>query len=251
MWQPVLRSHAPDDDRDRFVIAPHHSDRLRRPDVGGTADERFQQALIWNIFRTLELLTPSFWLRRFHIRLTGEPSVVPPQIARVHLWERLPLPPIQRIDGERPDVVADVVIETEHAVWTLIADSARNDLSDSYLTAAVVDAGAWFAGARQHFCGVLECRAVNTSLGSVLRNRYSRSRDSGRLRSATRGPATPSRVQWGVIQWSELTSLLQDCCDTANLPPVERALAQNAAEWLTRVGVGPDVDDLQPLGISG
>jgi hypothetical protein len=234
MWPRVLRSHAPDDDRDRFVIAPHHPDRLRRPIVIGTADERFQQALIWNIFRTLELLTPSFWLRRFHIRLTGEPSLVPPQIARVPLWEHLPLPPIQRIDGERPDVVADVVIETEHAVWTLIADSARNDLSDSHLTAAVVDAGAWFAGARQHFCGVLECRAVNTSFGSVLRNRYSRSRDSGRLRSATRGPATPSRVQWGVIQWSELTALLQDCCDAANLPPVERALAQNAVEWVGR-----------------
>ena len=146
MWQRVLRSHGPDDDRDRFVIAPHHPDRLRRPIVIGTADERFQQALIWNIFRT----------------------------------------------------------------------------------------GAWFAGARQHFCGVLECRAVNTSFGSVLRNRYARSRDSGRLRSATRGPATPSRVQWGVIQWSELTALLQDCCDAANLPPVERALAQNAVEWVGR-----------------
>lgn len=120
-----------------------------------------------HIFRTLELLTPSFWLRRFHIRLTGEPSLLPPQVARVHLWERLPLPPIQRIDGERPDIVPDVVIDTEHAVWTLIAESARNDLTDSHSMAAVVDAGAWFAGARQHFVGVLECSAVKTSLGSV------------------------------------------------------------------------------------
>ena len=53
------------------------------------------------------------------------------------------------------------------AVWTLIAESARNDLTDSHSMAAVVDAGAWFAGARQHFFGVLECSAVKTSLGSV------------------------------------------------------------------------------------
>ena len=82
--------------------------------------------------------------------------MVPPQIARVHLWERLPLPPIQRIDGERPDVVADVVIETEHAVWTLIAESARNDLTDSRSMAAVVDAGAWFGAALARALGVAE-----------------------------------------------------------------------------------------------
>jgi len=171
--------------------------------------------------------------------------LVPPQIARVHLWERLPLPPIQRIDGERPDVVADVVIETEHVVWTLLAESARNDLIHSHLTAALVDAGAWFAGARQHFCGVLECSTVGTSPGSVLRTRYARSRDSARLRSATRGPATPARVQWGVIRWAELGSVLQDYCDASNLPAIERALARNALDWLIRVGIGPEVDDLQ------
>ena len=73
MWQHVFRSHVTHNDRDRFVIAPHHPDRLQRPVVSlATASaERFQQAVIWNIFRTLEFLTPSFWLRRFHIRLTG------------------------------------------------------------------------------------------------------------------------------------------------------------------------------------
>jgi hypothetical protein len=46
-------------DPDRFVIAQHHPDRLRRPvAVAAVSDERFQQALLWNISRTLELLTP-------------------------------------------------------------------------------------------------------------------------------------------------------------------------------------------------
>ena len=56
---------------DRFVIAPHHPDRLRRPALppGAVLDQRFNQALVWNTFRTLELIAPSFWLRRFHLRL--------------------------------------------------------------------------------------------------------------------------------------------------------------------------------------
>lgn len=239
MWRHVFRPHVAHDDRDRFVIAPHHPDRLRRPlvSLATASDERFQQALVWNIFRTLELLTPSFWLRRFHLRLTGEASLVSPQISRVHLWQHLPLPPIQRIDGERPAVVADVVIETEHAVWTLVAQSSSNDLRDSDQAAAIVDAGAWFAGAREHYCGVIESRATTTSPGAVLQTRYARSRDSTRLRSATRGPATPRRVLWGATRWSALTALLQDCSEAANLPPIERALAQNALAWLTTAGV--------------
>ena len=189
-------------------------------------------------FRTLELVAPSFWLRRFHVRLTGEPSPVPPQIARVHLWQHLSLPPIQRIDGERPNVVADVIIETEHAVWTLVSESAGRDLTDSEAAAATVDAGGWFAGVRQHHCGVIQSGASNLSPGSVLQTRYSRSAESARLRSATRGPAAPTHVRWGGVQWSGLAAL-QDCCEAENLPPIERALARNALRWLTSVGIDP------------
>ena len=148
-------------------------------------------------------------------------------------------PPIQRIDGERPDLVADVVIETEHSVWTLVAVAARDSVLDSEKAAVVVDAGAWFAGARQHYCGVIELTATSPRQGPVLQTRYSRSRDSARLRSATRGPSAPTHVQWGAIQWSELTALLRDCCQAADLQPIERALAQNALDWLTTVGVHP------------
>jgi hypothetical protein len=252
MRQPVFRSAVTHDDRDLFVIAPHHPDRLRRPAVslGATADERFQQALAWNIFRTLELVSPSFWLRRFHIRLTGEPTVAAPQVARVHLWRDLPLPPIQRIDGKRPDVVADVVIETEHAVWTLVSDSVRGDLRDSEQLAAVVDAGAWFAGARQHSCGVIESGVADVLLRAVLQSRYSRSRESAPLQSATRGPARPTQARWGAIRWPELAAVLQDCGEAANLAAIERALAGNALEWLRRVGVHPDEFDGVPRGLS-
>jgi hypothetical protein len=246
MWPHLRPRVAPDD---RFVIAAHHPDRLRRPATSPatTVDDRMQQALIWNVFRTLELLTPSFWLRRFHIRLTGEPSVVPPQIVGVHLWQHLPLPPIQRIDGERPDIVADVVIETEHAVWTLIAQPG---VTDGDRTAAIADAGAWFAGMRHHYCGVLEACDPNTPMGPILRERYSRSRESARLRSATRGPATPAHVHWGAIRWSQLAALLQDCSEAVSLPPVERALARNSLEWLIRVGVDPETADVSAQPVS-
>ena len=227
--------------QDQFVISPHHPDRLRRPSPRGAAAgrDRFQQALTWNVFRTLELVAPAYWLRRLHTRLTGQPSLVPPQIVDVHLWRALPLPPILQIDGARPDVTVDVIIETEHDVWTLIVPR-HGEVPDIQERAThVIDAGGWLAGARPHHCGVIESDTDNTMAGSLLKSRYARSRDRAAPRSATRGPAAPIAITWGVIPWSDLAAILHECSEAGNLPPIERAPARNATDWLGAVGVEP------------
>jgi hypothetical protein len=235
-----MRSRPVPDGRDRIIIAPHHPDRLRRPRPRpGAADaDRFLRALTWNVFRTLELLTPAFWLRRFHVRLTGESSSAAPQIARVSLWQPLPLPPIQRIDGASADVSVDVVIETEHALWTIIVGGVDTDWSEGDERAArVVDAGAWRAGARDHYCGIIEPETSGASMGGVLARRYARSRDSVALRSSTRGPAAPALKGFGAVPWTDVAAILRDCAEAESLPPIERALAQNAMAWLEDVGI--------------
>ena len=217
----------------QLVIAPHHPDRLGRPAARpGTIDrERFLQAVTWNVFRTLELLPPTFWLRRFQARLTGDPSVMAAQLLRVSLWRPMPLPPIQRIDGARTDVVADVLIETEHAVWTLIA-TGQDDHVDDERIAQLIDAGAWLAGARQYYCGVIEADTTTDSIGRIVETRYSRSRHSVGLRSATHGPSRPTLAGLGAIRWADLAAILQECHDADSLSAVERALAHNAVAWL-------------------
>jgi hypothetical protein len=238
MWRHALRPRRADE-RDRLVITPHHPDRLRRPQVSvaGSFDDRLEQALLWNVFRTLELITPSFWLRRLHARLTGEPPPVPAHIARVRLWPHLPLPPMQCLDGHRADVIVDVVIETEHAVWTLVLEARHDDLADGEHAAAVVDAGAWFAAPRAHYCGVIEGSGGDGLRAAVLQRRFARSRESVRLQSATRGAAAPARATWGALSWPDLAAVLRDCCEATSLPPVERMLARHAVTWLRDVGV--------------
>jgi hypothetical protein len=194
MLPSLLRPRVAVDSREEFVIAPHHPDRLRRPAprLGAITNERFQQTLTWNVFRTLELLVPAFWLRRFHQRLTGDPSAVPTQVLRASLWQPLPLPPIQRIDGSRPDVVVDVIVETEHAVWTLIVASRAQAGNVHERMSEVIDAGGWLAGVREHYCGVIEEDTDTRSLGDSLKKRCARSIASVQLRSASRGPAGSS-----------------------------------------------------------
>jgi hypothetical protein len=239
MLVPLFGRRPDDDVRNLFAVTPHHPDRLRRPGASTVTPgaERFAQALTWNIFRTLELIAPAFWLRRLHARLTGGPFPPAPQVAQVSLWRRLPLPPIELIDGARPDVLADVLIETEAAVWTLIVADDREPWKDEHRVADVVDAGTWLAGVREYYAGVIETSTTPTSLGSVLKERYSRSRESVMLRSSSRGPARASMIALGSLQWQDLSAILRECRDAHNLTDIERAIARHALVWLQNAGI--------------
>jgi hypothetical protein len=235
-----LRPRVLADVREEFIIAPHHPDRLKRPAprLGAIADDRFQQTLTWNVFRTLELLAPAFWLRRFHLRMTGDPAAVPAQVLRVALWQSLPLPPIQRIDGARPDVLVDVIVETEHAVWTLITASGAQQSGNVHeRMAEVIDAGGWLAGAREHYCGLIEEDTDTRSIGDSLKKRYARSPASVELRSGSRGPAGPNLKGFGSVRWRDLAAILGDCEEADNLPAIQRALAGSTLMWLQSVGI--------------
>jgi hypothetical protein len=228
------------DARNELVIVPHHPDRLRWPPAHASAlsYERFQQTLTWNVFRTLELLPPAFWLRRLHARLFGHAPSAAPHVVCVHLWRPLQLPLDQRLDGYQPDVTIDVAIETEHALWALmVANNGRHRIEDASgeCLARAIDAVRWRAGSRSSFVGVIETRTSDASVGRILQQRYSRSRASTALRSATRGGVEPSASP-GVIQWSDLASILHDCETAPVLADIERALAANAVRWLTQTG---------------
>jgi hypothetical protein len=136
----------------QLIVCPHHPDLLRRPAprAGDLHADNLEYALTWNVFRTLELLPPAFWLRRLQARLQNAQSLeAAPQIVRVELWRALSLPPAQQlVDPGRAAPVADILIETEHAVWALMVrsdDWLEDHVSGTDPVARLIDAGSWFA----------------------------------------------------------------------------------------------------------
>jgi hypothetical protein len=231
--------------RKQILIAPHHPDSLRRPSprLSAIENDRFGQTLLWNVFRTFELLPPAFWLRRLQARLNMDPAQGAAHTVRVNLWRALPLPLAYHVDGLRPDVVADVVIETEHAVWTLMVYgedlrpiepvSAKGDF-----TSQLVAATSWHAGTRDCYFGVLSSQPRHPGTGAALVERYFRSRDSLRLRSEGRGNALSNVRGIGSICWTDLSAILRDCERADVLTDMERALARSVVTWLGHVGIG-------------
>ena len=231
--------------REQIVIAPHHPDRLRRPlnRPGAIENDRFRQTLLWNIFRTFELLPPAFWLRRLQARLHMDWFPPAAQTVRVDLWRALTLPPNHHLAGARPHIVADVMIETEHAAWTLMLggnasrhidiESARADH-----VALLIDATSWHAGTRDCSFGVISDQSGLQDPAVALVERYIRSKESLRLRSDWRGNLLSNVRGVGSLRWADLAAVLRDCEQADVFTNIERELARNVVTWLERVGIG-------------
>jgi hypothetical protein len=247
MWRNV-KDVVLDDIHEQFVICPHHPDRLRRPSPRPEIlhADTLEHALTWNVFRTLELLPPAFWLRRLQARLQSAQTLdSAPQIVRVELWRALCQPPSQRlIDPHQRDPVADILIETEHAVWTLMVmgDDAswhEGDAGASDPMARLIEAGSWLAGTRDYHFGVVVFEPNRSPITTAMVQRYGRSRNSLTLRSGPRAGAMANVRGVGLTRWTDLAAILQDCEHAQVLSDIERALARNALTWLARVGIVP------------
>lgn len=242
---PPLKNRL-DPDSDFFEIRPHHPDRLRRPAPrpGRVRADVIAHAMTWNIFRALELLPPAFWLRRFAARLQNADNLGPaPVTLGVSLWRTLPPSPPQAIRSESPAVLADVVIETEHVVWTLLttygADVAPSDTDAGSLDpiGRLIDAGSWFAGRRDCYCGLIVRDPSEAARGAALIQRY-----AAKPAAITRGPATGSASHRGargvgIARWDDLVEILEDCATSPVLTDFDRSVARRALKWVEGTGI--------------
>lgn len=146
------------------------------------------------------------------------------------LWRGLALPPTQLLDGAQPQVTADVIIETEHAVWALMMD----DCGDA--AATLIDATSWHAGSRDCSFGVIFSQSRHDA-GVSLVGKYLRSQESLRLRSGSRRNRLSNVRGVGALQWTDLAAILRECEHSDVLSRIERDLARNVVTWLARTGL--------------
>jgi hypothetical protein len=229
--------------RKDLLVTAHHPDRVRWPpaDPRALGADISEQAKLWNVFRALELVSPAFWLRRLHARLTGAPLAPAPQIVQVALWRELMIPPALCLDGAQPPAMIDVWIETEQTVWALllasrIASSRADETPAADAVARAMDASAWHAGGRDPYVGIIE---GTNDIGSRIAARYLRSARSTHMRSAQPPHGRVDARPPGVLHWRDLAEILADCAHAPVLSPLERIVAGHAGRWLEQAGVSP------------
>jgi hypothetical protein len=146
------------------------------------------------------------------------------------------------VNADRAAPVADILIETEHAVWALMVrsdDWLEDHVSGTDPVARLIDAGAWFAGTRDFHFGLVVFDPERAPVATALVRRYGRSKNSLLLRSGSRAGSMVNVRGVGLTRWADLAAILRDCEQSRALSDIERALAQNVLAWLLSAGIVP------------
>jgi hypothetical protein len=195
------------------------------------------------VFRTLELVPPAFWLRRFRARLDVLSSEEPAErTLSIRMWEVLPP---SAADGRREPVTVDALIETDTAAYGVIAAAGSDlDFGDSTLARPdpilrAIDAVSWHAGARDCYVALITADRLETPIAGALIERYRGSRDVLRRRLPHRRDGLMNVRGIGQTTWQEVAGIVQDCAGSDVLTDLERFVASRTGRWLDSMGIHP------------
>jgi hypothetical protein len=228
-----------------FILLGHHPDLSRRPEAkpGHVDAENRRAALTWNVFRTLELIAPTFWLRRFRARLDALTSLEPEgRSLSVRLWALLPTPADRR--NQEP-VCVDAIVETDTTVYGVMTfDGSDLDLADSTVARPdavlrTIDAVSWYAGVRECYIALITSDWSHTPMGSALIERYRGSRDVLRCRLPHRRDGLVNVRGIGRMTWQDVAGIIRDCADSQSLTDLERLAASRTGQWLDSLAIDP------------
>ena len=228
-----------------FILLDHHPDLSRRPAArpGLVEAENRRAALTWNVFRTLELIAPTFWLRRFRARLDALTSLESGgRSLSVRLWADLPTP----ADRWRQNpVCVDALVETETAVYGVMTlDGSDVELGDSTFARPdailrVIDAVSWYAGARDCYVALITSDWSDTPMGGALIERYRGSKDVLLRRLPHRRDGLMNVRGIGRMTWRDVAGIVRDCAESDSLNELERLVAGRTGDWLDSLGIHP------------
>jgi hypothetical protein len=229
-----------------WLVQAHHPDvrRMPAPSPGRVLSDRTCTALVWNTFRTLALIDPSFWLRQLHARLFEfDDRYHPPESLDVRLW--VPVAQAPRCKDRRVSTI-DVLLESEDTWWALltlfetdISLDARDVAGPDPILRAI-DALAWSAGARDLFVGLISSGSSTAPVGTRLMRRYQAS--SHLLEHRRCGASSYRNLRGlGLGTWPTLAAVLDECQRTPALEQPERQAVRRCLEWFGALAVSRDV----------
>lgn len=252
MWTPATRAprstmsktgvRVYDDWRENLIIDCYHPDlaAMRGSKRESLRSENSEDALTWNVFKSLAQVDPAVWLPLLSKRtFRGSQVAAPAQIATVHLWKTVDPPLSLRLHqrDEGPSEI-DVIIETERSVWFIEAKfksdisvgTTNNPTRDQVVRN--LDVGSWYAGVREFYFALLVMDEERTPKGvEVLR------RCVAAVPKLNHRPDGMANIKGlGLLRWSDLAEVL-DTCATDAPRRQERAYAERAVSWLRERGM--------------
>jgi hypothetical protein len=201
-----------------------------------------EDAVTWNVFRSLRQITPAVWLPSLWSRAFPKAVPLTDTLASVKLWVSVP-PPLGLLEsGDEGPSEVDVVIETATWVWFIEA-KYQSDISPRTTTRAGrdqivrnIDVGSYYAGVRQFLFSLLMTSKTRSPIGDKTLTEYS---DHSAVREKLKGhrkDGLRNLAAIGLLKWYDLSEVLRQAGDQAGRED-ERAYASRALTWLRDKGL--------------
>lgn len=234
-----------DDFRDNLIVDRYDNvfASMRGEKINCLRSENSEDALTWNVWRSLQKIDPSLWLPLFFFQTFGQELSEPPRFVTLDLWPTVLPPPALRLfqKDEGPSEI-DVRIETERVVCFVEA-KYKSDISprtknnpDRDQIVRNLDLGSWYAGRRDFFFALLVLDETQSPDGLAVLRRYAESRDAILSRLTHRTDGLENLKGIGQVAWRDMAAILRQCESQAQRDD-EKSAARLAAEWLSSKGV--------------
>lgn len=234
-----------DDFRDNLIIDRYDPvfAAMRGSKLEHLRSQNSEDALTWNVFRSLRQIDPGHWFPRlFWLSFRAECDI-PLDNVCLRLWPSISPPPALRLfQKDEGDSEIDVLLETEYLVW-LIEAKYRSDVRERTTNnpgrdqvLRMIDVGSWYAGTRDFYFSLLVLDEKHTATGVSLINRYTTSQEEMWSQLPHRRDRLSNLRGIGLLKWADLAAILSDCFRSAPRED-EKRCARRALEWLQAKGI--------------
>jgi hypothetical protein len=234
-----------DDFRDNLIIDRYDPVfvGMRASKVKHLRSENSEDAVTWNVFRSLRQIDPGIWLPVLtRLALDTEHSLSTGDVS-VSLWVPVVPPPGLLEEGDEHSSEIDVVIEGPVWAWFIEA-KYRSDIATSTTTRPTrdqvlrnIDVGSYYAGVRDFYFSLLLRDETTSPVGAAAVAEY-RNLSIPRRRLAGHRPDGLANLRAvSLMTWSILANVLRECEGSATRAG-DRYFAERARAWLEEKGLG-------------
>jgi len=201
-----------------------------------------EDAVTWNVFRSLRQIKPEAWLPRLWREAFPLVPCSSDLQAVVRPWKSVP-PPIALLAGGDEGVSEiDVVIEAPTWVWFIEAKRG-SDISTGTTTRPErdqllrnIDVGSYYAGVRKFLFSLLIWSDDRSPEGVKRLREYSDSEIPRNKLREHRPDGLQNLKSVGLLTWAQLGDVLSEAANDASRED-ERAYATRAVAWLKERGL--------------
>ena len=217
---------------DKYDKVFHH---WRQQKLEHLRSENSEDALSWNVFRSLKQIDPSLWLPKLFFNSFQKEFAYSCISIDVLLWEKLNPP--SSLTTREGQTEVDIIIQSNDFVWFIEAkyksDISMGTTHDSKRNQVIrnIDVGLEYAKGRDFYFSLLILDEEHSPKGLSMTNFYRNSIQMVKEDLSHRNVELSNLHGIGVFDWFDLHKLLIEL-STATDSELEKFVAEQASTWL-------------------